>query len=157
MELNPTFLPFRALSTASTPDDEGIDYANHAAADMGIFEVPFKCEVVRAYAVITEDLAGTNVAGQVKFDRRFTAGSDTGRADGDVATLNFGVTGVSAEGDVAYDNAGMGVSLEPGMQVVVQCVSAPSGTGETGHIWPMLLVRPLPETAANMSALQETS
>jgi|GEM_PF-1334763 len=169
MELNPAVLefhPFAGVSVESgdhmvagtTRDALGLDIAGHVAGDMGVFKVPFKCDVVLAMVEITEGLAGGTLGtAEIKFDRRFTSGSDTGRADGDVADINLGVTGVSAAGDVAYDLVGMGVTLEPGMEVVVECVTAPNGAGEAGHIWPHLLVRYRPETRANLSALQATT
>ena len=157
MELNPIALDFIPNETGTTPDNQGIDIAGHAAADIGRFEIPFKCEVVAALVEVKEGLAGSTGTAEVKFDKRFTAGSDTGRSDGTVGDINLGVTGVSAAGDVAYDVAGVGVSLEPGEEVIVQLISGTSGTGETGHIWPKLWVRQLPETKANLSALQETA
>ena len=45
-----------------------------------------------------------------------------------------------------------GVTLEPGQQVVVQVITA-----NTGQVIPELIVRYLPETLANLSALQATT
>ena len=158
-EINPTFLQFHPTSVGTSWDDEGIDFAGGGVnTDMGVFHVPFKCEVIAAQMTVTEDFAGTSTEAEVAFERRFAAGSDTGRGVKDVAHIFLGQTGVSVQGEVAYDIAGAGVSLEPGMEVVVKLISG-SGieTLGTGKARPDLIVRYLPETLANLSALQETA
>ena len=85
-------------------DAAGVD-CDQAAADVGVFHVPFKCQVVRAQAVVTETCAGGTTTPIVKFDKRPTAGSDTGRGDGDIANL---VLGTTAQGKVLYDEAAPG-------------------------------------------------
>ena len=157
MELNPTYLPFVMHESGTTVDNQGIDLANHANADAGVFPIPFQCEVVRAMGCVTEGLAGASAVPELRFAKRPTAGSDTSRGDGDIALLNFGVSGVSAQGEVAYDEAAHGTVLSPGQEVVVQVVRGASGNGEAGHVRPMLLVRYNTETKANMTALQETT
>jgi hypothetical protein len=156
----PIALTFMPAESASTLIDTGIDLRGHVQGDMGVFPVPFKCRVVMSAVSITQGWAGASAFGEVAFDRRFTAGSDTGRTDGDVGRIFFGnVTGASAQGDVVYDRAGTGVTLEPGMEVVVECRSGAGavGSGAAGVVWPMLLVEYLPETRSNLSNMQETA
>ena len=149
----------------ATPDDipsTGVDCAHNPGAtpaDLGYWQIPFKCEVFEANVGIIAGLAGTGVAARFKFDRRFTTGSDSGRTDGDVGDIYLGITGASAAGDVVYDLAGQaaGVTLEPGMQVVFEAHNTCSGTGKAGKVWPTLLVKQIPEVRANLSKLQETT
>lgn len=156
-EINPVELPFIPAQSGTTWDNAGIDLEGHVAADIGVFRPSFKYDVVLAGCLITEGIAGVSATPQVRFDRRFTAGSDTGRTDGDVGDIKMGVTGVSAAGEVAYDLVGVGKSLEPGMEVVVQLLLGTTGAGKAGKIWPMLWVRYRPETMANLTAMQATA
>jgi len=149
-EINPTYLPFIPAAVGTSWDEKGILLTGHGTGDAGVFSVPFKCEVERAQLTIT--VATEAGAAEVKFDKRPTAGSDTSRGDGDIADINIGVAGVSAQGEVAYDLVAAGVTLEPGQQVVVQVITA-----NTGQVIPELIVRYLPETLANLSALQATT
>jgi len=158
-EINPTFLQFHPTSVGTSWDDEGIDFDGHAVnTDRGVFDVPFKCEVVLAQMTVTEGFAGTSTESEVAFERRFTAGSDTGRATKDIAHFYLGKTGLSDQGEVGYDEVGVGLSLEPGMEVVVKVISGSGAhaSGAAGKARPSLLVRYLPETLANLSALTET-
>ncbi|MBU2550231.1 MAG: hypothetical protein KKB20_17615 [Proteobacteria bacterium] len=129
----------------------GIDL-DQTAADVGKFSVPFKCEVLMAGLTIVETCAGTT-PGVVKFDLRPTAGSDTSRGDGDIATFAMGTT---AAGKVLYDKAGIGTTLEPGNEVVVEIATQPV-TGPAGQFIPFLLVKPVPETIANLDNMVETA
>jgi hypothetical protein len=158
----PISLQFVINETSSSRTDAGIDLAGHANADIGVFPIDFKCEVVHAGFLITEDFAGTSSYGEIRFDRRFKAGSDTGRTDGDVGRIILGnAAGANSQGDYVYDRAAAdtdaGVTLEPGMEVVVQCVLAPNGEGEAGKGWPRLVVRYLPERRGNLSQMTETA
>jgi len=160
MELNPESLAFRCfLVTGTSMDSQGIDLAVCANGDdLGAFDIPYKCVVHQAQVEIKEGLAGSTGTARIKFDLRATAGSDTGRGDGDIGDLNLGVTGVSAQGERAYDQVAFGTALEPGEEVVVEAVTTTYGqAGAAGHIWPFLLVRYVPEAVANLSALQATT
>ncbi len=119
-----------------------------SAANKATFTVPFKCTVVRAGCVVTATPGG---AGVVKFTKRPTAGSDTGISAGDVAEIHLGTT---AAGKVLYDDAGAGIDLSPGQEVVVKVTT---GSTSTGSIRPFLLVEYLPETGANLENLVETT
>ena len=156
----PISLPFSFITTGVTNEDNyGFDLEGHAAADLGYFAIPFKCSVFEVHVGISENFAGTSGETEIRFDRRFTIGSDTGRSDADVARLILGATaGASSQGDQVYDRAGAGVTLEPGMEVVVQLLRAPTGTGQSGKIrTPQLVVLYEPEKRSNVSGMQETA
>lgn len=151
-EMVPIPLQFRHVDfDAAGVTTAGVDM-DQTAADVGYFDIPFKCEVERAQLVITETNAGTT-PGQVKYDLRPTAGSDTDRGNGDIAHFNMGTT---AAGKVLYDDVARGTILYPGQQVVVEIAVQPA-TGPAGHIIPQLLVVPVPETAANLDDMVETA
>ncbi|MEW5736069.1 MAG: hypothetical protein AB1921_14565 [Thermodesulfobacteriota bacterium] len=134
-------------------DALGMDF-DQAAGDKGSFPVPFKCSVYRAQMPVTENSAGDTTTAIVKFDKRPAAGSDTNRGDGDIANIACGTT---AAGKVLYDNAARGTVLYPGEEVVVELAQAATGTTKTGHGHPQLLVVPIPEMEANLSAMTETA
>lgn len=133
-------------------DAAGVD-CDQTAADVGIATIPFKCEVVRAQVTVTEVCAGSTSTPVVDFDSRPTAGSDTDRGAADLGHL---VLGTAAAGKVMYDLVGAGTILEPGEEVVCQLTTAAVGT-PTGHFWPVLIVKPVPEEAANIDAMVETA
>jgi len=154
----PISLVFKMNESGTTVDNDGVDLAGHAtgtttdeAGDIGKFVIPYKCEVHIAQLVVTEGMGGTP---RLKFDHRPTAGSNTARGEGDIGDINLGVTGVSAEGDVAYDEVAKGTILDPGDEVVVRVVTGATGQGT---VWPQLLVKYMPETPANISSMQATA
>ena len=134
----PYSLPYVPFTTGATNTDGKLNLAGHAAADVGKFVIPFKCEVIEAGAVVVTNFVGASIAdGRVKLDSRANAGSDTDREDGDIADLNFGTTGASAQGDVVYDLVGQGNILEPGQEVVVEVITGitqVAGATTTGAI-----------------------
>lgn len=134
-------------------DAAGVD-CDQSAADVGVFHVPFKCEVVRAQLVVTEACAGGTTTPVVDFDKRPTAGSDTNRGAADIAHF---VCATTAQGSVLYDEAALGTVLEPGEEVVVELATAATGTSAAGHVRPELLVKMIPETKANMTDLVATT
>ncbi len=134
-------------------DAAGID-ATQSAADVAVFDVPFNCSVQSAFLLVTATCAGADATPVVKYDKRPTAGSDTGRGDGDIAHF---VLGTTAGGSALYDADGLRTSLEPGDQVVVQLVTAAAGVGAAGSFVPVLNVEYSPEMWANISAGVETA
>ena len=128
-------------------DAAGVD-VDQSAKDVGVFSVPFKCQVERAYLAVTEVCAGATLTPVVKFDKRPTQGSDTARGDGDIA--NF-VMSTTAQGKTLYDEVAQGTVLSPGEEVIVELAVRPTGGAVTGHFRPVLLVEYLPETQANRS------
>jgi hypothetical protein len=141
-------LPLPFTPAVDYDDLLGIDM-DQGAADMGAFIVPFKCEVHEAGAVVTEACAGDTTTPEVDFDKRPTAGSDTDRGAADVGHLILSTT---AAGKVMYDKAGQGTLLYPGQEVVCQLAVASTGNAKAGHVRPYLLVKPVAETDANLSA-----
>lgn len=134
-------------------DAAGVD-CDQSAADVGICTIPFKCEVVRAQVTVTEVCAGSSTTPVVDFDLRPTAGSDASRGAADLGHL---VLSTTAAGKTMYDLVGAGELLEPGMEVVCQLTTAASGGSPTGHFYPVLIVKPVPEELANLTDMVETA
>lgn len=132
--------------------DAGSIDLDQAAADVARFIVPFKCSVYRAGLLIFEVCAGST-PGVVKFDKRPTLASDTSRGDGDIADFKCGTT---AAGKFLWDAVAVGTVLEVGQEVICEITTRPV-TGASGHFLPVLLVNPLSETKANMTAAVETA
>jgi len=82
-------------STAAL-EASGVDL--NATGDEAWFDIPFKCNVLFAGLTVTVVVA---TAATVKFDRRNTAGGDTGRTDGTIATITLPDT--TAVGTMVYD------------------------------------------------------
>lgn len=145
-----------ALYLDDGPDTEalGVD-CDQVVADFVVFNPGLqKVEVLRAGAVVTEACAGATSTPIFKFDKRPTAGSDTGRGDGDVGTLTLGTT---AAGKVMYTRPPDRVALEPGEEVVFEMTQRADGAGAAGHVRPFLLVRPVPEEPGNLSSMVESA
>jgi hypothetical protein len=97
--------------------------------------------VVGVAAIIDNDIGA---AGVVKFDKRPTFGSDSGRGDGDVGVLNL--TTAHLQGMVVYKRV-TPIKISPGEEVVAQVtdVAAASDTADL-----VLLLSPSPDHPANM-------
>ena len=147
----PIALPM--MQAVGYADTAGVD-CDQAPADILFFIVPFKCIVLLAGLLVTEACAGATTTPVMKFDRRITAGSDTGRGDGDIA--NF-VLGTTAAGKILYDKAAVGTVLMPGDEVVAELTVRATGTGAAGHVRPFLLVQYDPEVMANLPEMLETT
>jgi hypothetical protein len=143
-------IPLPVVKVVDYDDVAGIDL-DQTAGDVARILVPFNCVVERAQLIITETCAGTT-PGVVKMDRRPTAGSDSGRGDGDIASFAMAAT---AAGKVLYDEVAKGTVLNAGDEIVVQITTQPV-TGPAGHFEPVLLVSPKSETKANMSDMVAT-
>ena len=146
IEVNPVYI-------VDYDDAAGIDM-DQSPADVALFSIPHNCTVWEVGAVVTEACAGGTKTPVLKFDKRPTAGSDSGRGDGDIGELNLATT---AAGAVMYDRAGANVQLEAGNEVVVQLTTQATGTGAAGHVRPYLSVIRDPEVRANMAAKVETT
>lgn len=135
----------------------GIDCAGNTG-DKGVFTIPFKCSIIMAGCVVTEDCSGAASTPVVKFDKRPTAGSDVDRGDGDIAEINLSTT---AAGKVMYDRVAEGTNLVPGEEVVVELTTAAVkdevSTAGTGEIRPFLYVEYLPEVTANLTNMVATA
>ena len=143
----PLPLQFLPYETDGTMTDEGMNIAT-GATDIGHFLIPFKCAVFEVGVVVKTAFSASAV---VKFDHRVTAGSDTGRGDGNIASLTLTA---NAAGAVIYDLVAQGSILNPGTETVVQVTTAPT---VTGVIEPYMLVQYLPEIRSNLTALVETA
>lgn len=141
----PTSLPPHILGT---PEAYGISLA--ATGDKMSFPVPFLCEVLYAGLVITATCAGATTTPIVKFDRRPTAGSDTGRGDGDLGGFALGT---QAAGKTVYFKPPTRIVLEPGEEVIMQVTTAATGTGAGGSARPILVVRPRDEQFDNLAGM----
>src|SRR6266540_673605 len=105
--------------------------------------------IIRACAlIVTTALSGT--LGVLDFDKRVTAGSDTGRvSSGGVARINLAV---KAAGVVIYKD-GLNNQINPGQEVVLKLTTA-MGTAGVGTS--VMYVEPTWETVGNISAMVAT-
>jgi hypothetical protein len=134
----------------------GIDCAG-STGDKGVFTIPFKCSIIKAGCIVTENCSGAVTTPVVKFDKRPTAGSDVGRGDGDIAEIKLSTT---IAGKVMYDRVAEGTNLVPGEEVVVELTTAAmqgEATSGTGEIRPFLYVEYLPEVTANLTKMVATA
>jgi len=155
--LSNVVIPLPVHLPADSTDALGVD-CSASTGDVGVFNIPFKCQVYLAGILMTETPAGTTSTPTIKFDKRVTAGSDTGRTDGTIAALT--VTTAHTAGKLLYDLVAVGESagiLTAGDQVIVQMTVASVGTGAAGHFYPILLVKYWPETIANMTDMVVTA
>lgn len=109
----------------------------------------FVPHIVRAVVVALNAVPGD--AGVVKFDKRVTFASDTGRGDGDVAVVNLLTTHLA--GDVIYKDQ-LNVRIDPGQEVVVEVTDASAAvTGARVSLW----VEPIFEHPDNDTNLKATT
>lgn len=121
----------------------------NSLADAGNW-APLTPHIIRRVALaIGNDIAA---AGEVRFDKRVTFGSDVGRGDGDVAIIVLGTAHTG--GKVVYkDN--LNVRVNPGEQVMVQ-VTDVTGASDVADV--ILEVEKLPiGDPANYSAMVATA
>lgn len=112
--------------------------------DQGTFTPPFPCEIVGFGYVITTvvtDAAGGLV---LKADKRPTAGSDSGRGDGDggVLTLTNAQAILLTAGKVMLSRPNTPLIVYPGEQIVLDLTTAPDG----GAGLPFILYKHKPRT-----------
>lgn len=118
------------------------------AADIGDWAPGYFPAIIRAAAIVFT--TAVNATGQVKLDKRPTAGSDTSRGDGDVATLNYTTT-TGAQGKVVYKDK-LDVAIAVGEEVVWQVTDA-TPTAGAGHLVMVVEVRhDTPANEADMAA-----
>lgn len=118
-----------------------------SAADIGDWAPGYVPHRIRAAALVLT--TSPDAAGQVKVDKRPTAGSDTSRGDGDVAQLDY--TTDEDAGEVVYID-GIDVTVNPGEELVFE-VSDATPTAGAAHL--VLYVEPMWETPANNSNMVE--
>lgn len=148
----PMLVPFRHI--IDYDDTVGID-VDQSAADVAIADIPCNGTILFTALMCTEAVTAATTAPVFKFDIRPTAGSDTGRGDGDAGAIT--IPSGTAIGTVMYDEAAKGDQVTAGDQVVCQYATAASGPSITGHVVPMLVIDPEWEMLANLSAFTETA
>jgi hypothetical protein len=123
----------------------GTDVDLNSAADCGDWAPGYIPHIVRAVAVVVTNTLGG--AGVLKVDKRPTAGDDTGRGDGDIATVTL-PNGTTA-GSVIYVD-GLNVRVDPGQEAVAE-VTDVTAASDTAHV--ILYVEPTWERPANNTAM----
>lgn len=100
-----------------------------SATDVYTWTPSHPVEIIR-WGLVLDALLDVGVGATVKVDKRPTAGSDTGRGDGDIGALT--TTGDLAQGVVWNDELAAPIKLLPGEQAVVEVTDAAdtAGTGE---------------------------
>jgi hypothetical protein len=106
---------------------------------------------VKIRAVAVELNAAPGGAGVVRFDRRVTFASDTGRVNGDVAVINLATSQVA--GSVVYKD-GLNATVNPGEEVVVTVATASSGVSGAKVT---LYIEPQWENPANITKMVKSS
>lgn len=163
---------------AAPLEKSGLDLS--AAGDKALFNIPFKCNVVYAGCVVTTVIDGAAV---VKFDKRHTAGGDTGRTDGTIA--NITIPTATAIGECIYDKVAQSSLTRAAAELFVAAATCQAGggfwdgtncqphsygelepgnevvvqiiSGTTGKFQPILVVDMLGETMSNLENMTETA
>ena len=126
------------------------DQSLATATDIGDWAPGMTPWIIRAVALVfTTDVDDTGV---VKVDKRPTAGSDSSRGDGDIATINY-TTSNGDQGKVIYKD-GLNVEIKPGEEVVFQVTDATPSTGKA-HL--ILFIEPKWELPANNTDMSATT
>lgn len=127
-----------------------IETTGDAGSDQ-IFTVLSPITVFRVGALVTELVATDATAGIIKFDRRVTYASDTGRGDGDIGTITIPDT--TAVGKIIYSEA-IQIDLDAGDQIVPQVTTAGVDAGtEAGEMLYIVWYYDRHETPANQTDL----
>lgn len=100
--------------------------------------------VVGVAAINENALVG---AGEIRFDKRPTFGSDAGRGDGDAGIL---ILAASLPAGSAVYKLITPIKISPGQEVVAQLTDV-TGAGDLADI--VLLLSPSPEVPANIAAM----
>lgn len=96
--------------------------ATNSTADIATFPVPYKAKVRMVWALVNGSSSHAT-AFVIKFDKRITAGSDTGRGDGDIGTVSK-TAGSSQQGKFLYEIPSTLVTVEEGDQIIAQVTTA---------------------------------
>jgi hypothetical protein len=128
-------------ATAYTANDDLAATGDSAV----VFDITGPITVRRIGVVIAVATVGT--AAVVKFDRRITTGSDTGRGDGDVGALTVPAL---AAGKIVYKD--VKIDLDPGDQIVPQVTTAQGTSGEGRYFYEYENRHETPANCADMVA-----
>ncbi len=121
-----------------------------SAADVADFAPGYQPVIIRAVALVFT--TSVNATGALKIDKRPTAGSDTGRGDGDIATINY-TTVTGAQGKVVFKE-NIDVELKPSEEAVAQVTDATPSAGNA-HI--ILFFEPRWEVPGNNTDMNATT
>lgn len=126
-----------------------------STGDKAIWSPVFVPHLVHAIAISLNVTPGD--AGVIKFDKRLTTGSDTGRGDADVATINLATSHTVTAGTtsrIVYKQLDPPATIYPGQEVVMEVTDASaSSTACAVAMW----VEPVYENPANIAGLSTTS
>ena len=125
-----------------------------SAADVGDWAPGYVPHIVRAVSLVFT--TAVDATGELKVDKRPTAGSDTGRGDGDVATIAYTTT-TGAQGKVVYAGttaAPLNVKVSPGEELVFQVTDA-TPTAGAAHL--VLYLDPVWEVPGNNTDMAATT
>lgn len=101
-----------------------------STGDKVTFTPAFPSEIVEFGVIITTALVGTGLV--LKVDKRPTAGSDTGRGDGDLGTCTPGVA--AAAGAVIRSRPNNPGLVNPGQQAILELTTGGSSGAGIGFI-----------------------
>lgn len=127
---------------------QATNLASNSTGDKATLLIPFKCRLKRSYVVVNGTSAHAT-AFVIKFDKRPTAGSDTGRGDGDCGVVSK-TASVAQQGKYLYEDAATSIILDEGDQVIVEVTTA---QGEACVVDAGILVEYIPERPGNNSAM----
>lgn len=125
-----------------TPSALGV--ALGSTGDKAIFRIMDRYEVVR-FGLQIEGTDNNATGAVVAFDKRITAGSDTGRVDAALGTITKPAS-ANHQGKHLYKVPAATIVLKPGEEVVVEVTTA---QGAALAATPFLIVRRTPEAIAN--------
>jgi len=128
---NPLGLNFAGSETADVLTATGDDF---------VWSPGTKVEIIAVYDILTVSVTGTPV---VKWDKRVTAASDTGRGDGDIVSMTYPTDPIA--GRVVYKELTTPIVLYPGEQAVRDVTT----TGSAGSAIGRIIYRCLSERPAN--------
>ena len=129
----------------------GTALASDSTGDKLTIPVQFKCEVYRFWVMITGSSSHATAA-KWAFDRRITAGSDTGRVD-DVATLSK-TASVNQQGKELVNYPTTRVTLLPGQEIIVEVDTA---NGEACTFSAGVSVIRSPEADGNLTNIKKVT
>ena len=121
------------------------------AADVGdVWGPGYVRQIIRAVVLVFT--TAVDATGELKIDKRITAGSDTGRGDGDIATIAY-TTVTGAQGKAVYKD-GLDVVMNVTEEAVAQVTDA---TPTAGNAHVILLVEPSWERPGNNTDMAATT
>lgn len=121
--------------------------ASDSTGDKYTFAIPFRCRLIRSQVVFEGTSAHATTA-VIKFDKVPTAGSASGRGDGDCGVISKSAS--NQQGMCLYEYPASNVTLDEGDYVVAEVTTA---NGDACAFSAALLVEYTPERPANNAAM----